>query len=177
MITRALLSLIRPSIAVCEGRKLTRNEKYNKPVNPPITESSSKNPYTFRRRRLSNVVSYRRKSTGGQKNDTKKLGSQSEIAYFASANQFDPLKDFQNVCYGQQEAFRKSFGMFSCPGAEPILYYDADGDGNENITIVKKQKINQDRGGSSINVTSKYALFGVFDGWLRLNSFPSTYCS
>ena len=175
-------SIFRASTVVaCEGvqaNKNSDNETSNDTLgdskspftsgspSPILDLSSRNNPYTFRRRRLSNVRPRSRRSSGFRR-DSKELNSilqepQELLSVYAS--ELDP---FSAQLRSENASFSypsKVLGMFSCSGLEPILLVDEDENGKEVASISTTRKINQDRGCATVDVSERKVLYGVYDG-------------
>ena len=168
-----------PMVVVCEGAQASNhnsndsvgssthspfssNRRSSVPV-PALDLSSKTNPYTFRRRRLTNVrprgrrSSHRKASNVSSDQDPPQL-----VSIYAS--ELDP---FSKSLRSENEPFSyisKVLGIFSCSGLEPVLLVDEDENGKEIARISTTRKINQDRGCTTVDVSNRQALFGVYDG-------------
>lgn len=171
------------TVTNCEGdqdeKPRLKQESSNSPDGGrPFNSEVGKlnNPYTFRRRRLSNIrrpdyVSDTKKQhpLSPQKQDdlmVQKLARRHSYARNIGTELSPKLMEDLPLP-------PRVLGIFTCPGLEPVYHVDyvqhADGFQREEITKVATiAKINQDRGVAAypygFDDKRKVALFGVYDG-------------
>uniref|UniRef100_A0A7S2NWU3 PPM-type phosphatase domain-containing protein n=1 Tax=Leptocylindrus danicus TaxID=163516 RepID=A0A7S2NWU3_9STRA len=147
-----------------------------RPFDPEVGKLN--NPYTFRRRRLSNVRRPDLSDGAGRKQQTiSQMHKQENLIAHKLARRHSYARNINTELSPKQMEDLplppRVLGIFTCPGLEPVYHVDyvrhVDGFEREEITKVATiAKINQDRGVAAypygLDENRKVALFGVYDG-------------